>query len=335
MRVIARNGRRNKEHANQTAPATVLARRNREQNRWWQHVARRCRFRRADYANRIVFRHAAPDYSNVELDQQTIAPTVFPRQFQEVRPFFTQGSDFYNNLSCHDCVDYPQLYTPAIPTPREGYAVEGVQGQFTFAGFDAIARNRTDTAQSLKWRSADRRYAVVAQRQSADLPGIHDLAGYYQARFGNVHNFDVYVTEGGENGTKVTAPGGGAYREYGTDLFTPKSAIRIAYHDVGSQYGPVDSYVAFNDVKGPTVSGYREFDFGPKSLIQNVRFSQDFERFASHTGVRDYTVDLSSLTLNAEHQLSLSISSGDNYVRQNGQPGGFANQNGATLSYQG
>ncbi len=276
-----------------------------------------------------------PDYSNVELDQQTIAPTVFPRAFQEVRPFFTQGSGFYNLLSCHGCVDYPQLYTPAIPTPREGYAVEGVQGQFTFAGFDAIATDRTDTAQSLEWRSPDRRYAVVAQRQSADLPGIHDLAGYYQARVSNVHNFDAYVTEGGENGTNITAPGGGAYREYGTELFTPKSAIRIAYHDVGSQYGPVDSYVAFNDVKGLTVSGYREFDFGPKSLIQNVSLSQDLERFTSHTGVRDYTVDLSSLTLNGQHQLSLSISSGGNYVRQNGQPGGFANQNGATLSYKG
>ncbi len=276
-----------------------------------------------------------PDYSNVELDQQTISPTVFPRAYQEVRPFFTQGSGFYNNFSCHDCVDYPQLYTPAIPTPRDGYAVEGIQGQFTFAGLEAIATHRTDTAQSLAWDSADRRYAVLAQRESADVPGIHDVATYYQARVSNVHNFNAYIMEGGENGTNITALGGGAYREYGTELFTPKSAIRIAYHDVGSQYGPVDSYVALNDVKGPTISAYREFDFGSKSPIQNVSFSQDFQRFTSHAGVRDYTVDLSSLTLNAQHQLSLSISSGDNYVRQSGQPGGFANQNGATLSYKG
>ena len=85
-----------------------------------------------------------PDYSNVELDQQTIAPTVFPRQFNEVRPFFTQGSQFYNSVICHDCVDFPFLYTPAIPTPREGYAIEGVQGTVHFGGFEAISARRTD-----------------------------------------------------------------------------------------------------------------------------------------------------------------------------------------------
>jgi hypothetical protein len=276
-----------------------------------------------------------PDYSNVELDQQTISPTVFPRQYQEVRPFFTQGGNFYNNLSCHDCVDYPQLYTPAIPTPREGYAVEGVQGQFTFAGLDAIATNRTDTAQSFEWRSPNRRYAALAQRQSAELPGVHDVATYFQGSVSNLHNFNAYVTEGGESGSIVTAPGAGAYREYGMSLFTPKSAVRLAYHDVGSQYDPVDSYVALNDVRGPTVSGYREFDFGPKSFVQNVSVAQDFQRLRSHAGGLDFAVDASSLTFNTQHQLSLSLTSGENYVRQNGEPGGYANQNGVALSYKG
>ncbi|MBC5804288.1 MAG: hypothetical protein GIX03_15080 [Candidatus Eremiobacteraeota bacterium] len=276
-----------------------------------------------------------PDYSNVELDQQTISPTVFPRQFQEVRPFFTQGGNSYNDLRCHDCIDYPQLYTPAIPTPREGYAVEGVQGQFTFAGLDAIAPQRTDTAQSFEWRSRDRRYDVLAQRQSADLPGIHDAAQYYQVSVSNVHNFTAYVTDGAESGTAVTVPGAGAYREYGVTLFTPKSAVRLTYHDVGAQYGPVDSYVALNDVQGPSVSAYREFDFGANAFVKNVSLSQDFQRFHSHAGALDFTVDQSSLTLNAQRQLSLSLSSGENYVRQTGEPGGYANQNGAALSYKG
>ena len=35
-----------------------------------------------------------PDYSNVELDQQTIQPTAYQRTFQEVRPFFTQAGKF-------------------------------------------------------------------------------------------------------------------------------------------------------------------------------------------------------------------------------------------------
>ncbi|NNM91978.1 MAG: hypothetical protein HKL92_01405, partial [Candidatus Eremiobacteraeota bacterium] len=42
-----------------------------------------------------------PDYSNVETDQQTISPTAFPRQYQEVRPFFTQVGNAFNAVfSC-------------------------------------------------------------------------------------------------------------------------------------------------------------------------------------------------------------------------------------------
>ncbi len=45
-----------------------------------------------------------PDYSNVEVDQQTISPTAFARRYSEVRPFFTQvGSNFNNSFSCNNC----------------------------------------------------------------------------------------------------------------------------------------------------------------------------------------------------------------------------------------
>jgi len=43
-----------------------------------------------------------PDFSNVEADQQTIAPTAFRRNVNEVRPFFTQaavGSTHHRNTS--------------------------------------------------------------------------------------------------------------------------------------------------------------------------------------------------------------------------------------------
>jgi hypothetical protein len=38
----------------------------------------------------------APDFSNVEVDQQTIAPQEFRRALNEYRPFFTQGATFFN-----------------------------------------------------------------------------------------------------------------------------------------------------------------------------------------------------------------------------------------------
>ena len=70
-----------------------------------------------------------PDYSNVELDQQTIAPSL-PRAYVEMRPFFTQAASYYNIFNCDVCpAIVTTLYTPAIPTPAQGYAFEGKHGQ--------------------------------------------------------------------------------------------------------------------------------------------------------------------------------------------------------------
>src|SRR5450755_29972 len=88
-----------------------------------------------------------PDYSNVETDQQTIAPTVFPRIYQEVRPFFTQGANFYSypNGVCSGCPGVIEFYTPAIPTPREGYAVEGQRGLYSYGMLHTTGIDRDDT----------------------------------------------------------------------------------------------------------------------------------------------------------------------------------------------
>src|SRR5579863_2008887 len=42
-----------------------------------------------------IFGTFHPDYSNVELDQQSISPTVFQRTYSEVRPFFTQAASYF------------------------------------------------------------------------------------------------------------------------------------------------------------------------------------------------------------------------------------------------
>ena len=274
-----------------------------------------------------------PDYSNVELDQQTIAPTAFPRQFVEVRPFFVQGANFYNQFNCNDCVNFPLLYTPNIPTPRDGYAVEGVQGRFNFGAFTSFSDDRTDSAQAVQYATSDRTFRALFQREAVDFPGTHDDAEYAQVQAGNPHNFNVYATEGGESGTLVTDSGAGRYREYGFNLFTPKSGIFFAYHDVGEQYAPIDGFNAINDVRGPTVYGYREIDYGPSSAIQSVTFSQDLGRMRNHLGQYDDAYSISSVTINTRRLFTLNLTTGSNYLLLPGTPGGYANQNGAALSY--
>ncbi|MDP9024748.1 MAG: DUF5916 domain-containing protein [Candidatus Eremiobacteraeota bacterium] len=97
-----------------------------------------------------------PDFSNVENDQQSISPTAFARYYQETRPFFAQGANAYNFYECDQCQNITTLYTPGIPTPRSGYAIEGKEGHFTFGGFEADGVGRNDTAQSAIYRTTPR-----------------------------------------------------------------------------------------------------------------------------------------------------------------------------------
>ena len=274
-----------------------------------------------------------PDFSNVELDQQSISPTAFPRRFNEVRPFFTQGQNYYNNFNCNDCINYPYLYTPAIPTPREGYALEGKQGLLTFGAFDAIGVSRTDAAQSLVWRSADKRYEMLYQRVAVDLPGLHDVTQLYQPVIGNYHNFSAYATFGGELGSLVSDPSQGRYREYGVNFFTPKSGLFAAYHDIGSQYAPLDSFNAISDVHGPTVYAYREYDNKPNSYIQSVIVSGDFARMRNSAGALDDAYDSIYVTVATKNQYFFGYSFGDNWLNFGPGAAGETNQNGIQIIY--
>jgi hypothetical protein len=274
-----------------------------------------------------------PDYSNVELDQQTISPTAFARRYNEVRPFFTQGSQFYNDLNCNDCFNYPVLYTPGIPTPREGYALEGKEGQYTYGSFDAIGDWRNDDAQSIQWRSEDRSDSLDFQRVAVDMPGVHDVAQYLQPVIGNAHNFSAYATFGDENGSLVTNAGEGRYREYGINLYTPKQGLYAAYHDIGSQYAPIDGFNQINDVHGPTVFATKEFDFSPASFVQSVIVSNDWGMLHDRAGIVNDAYEAPFVALQTRNQWFLGVSGGYGYVRFPGQPGGYNNQNGVSLTY--
>jgi hypothetical protein len=285
-----------------------------------------------------------PDYSNVDRDQQSISPTAFTRFFTEVRPFFTQGLNFYNNFNCNDCIDVPFLYTPAIPTPRDGYAVEGVQGLAQFAGFSSVGTGRNDNAQTLSWSTPDRHYSLLALRfgtncaycpslSSTSSPNVNDETSIVQAVVGNRHNSSFYVTAGGNRGTNVTSPELGHYREYGINLYTQKWGIFPAYHDVGPQYAPVDGFVQINDVRGLTNYMYREFDNAPTSFIRSYNVSQDYGSFRNSAGKSDFGYAVSALTITTKTLYQLAMSSGYQHLLLPSGDDVQISQNGASLTY--
>lgn len=276
-----------------------------------------------------------PDYSNVDLDQQTISPTAFTRQYQEVRPFFTQGLNFYNNFNCNDCYDVPFLYTPNIPTPRDGYAVEGTQGLAQFGAFDSIgADGRGDDAQSIIWQTPDKRLIANLLRFSTTMPAFIDNTVMSQITYGNHHNESVYVTDGGETGTDVADPSKAQYREYGFNLYDAKSGFFPAYHDIGSEYGPVDGLNQANDLHGPTLYVNKEFDNAPSSYIQSVKIGQDYEHFDNSAGKEDLADAFTQLTVNTKTQYQVQASSGYQYLLLADHQGIMIDQNGILLGYE-
>jgi len=208
-----------------------------------------------------------------------------------------------------------------------------VQGRYNFGAFDAAGDNRTDTAQAVQYGTPNHSFFGLYQRISTDIPGLHDVAQFGQIVLGNAHNFNVYATVGQEAGTNVLDPSQGAYREYGFNDFTPKEGIFAAYHEVGSQFEPPDTYFQINDVKGPSVYVYREFDNAPHSYIQSITVSNDFQNYANHLGQLDLGYRNAGITINTRTLLSLALNTGSQYLLLPGLPPGDANQFGGSLSY--
>lgn len=212
-----------------------------------------------------------PDFSNVEQDQQTIAPTAFRRFFNETRPFFTQGANYYNIYECDACNAETSLYTPSIPTPRNGYAIEGKQGPISFAGFDAVGFGRTDIAQAAVFRTANQHFFISGQHVSVNgtssaLPGpaFRDDTTQFAAKLDDLQHKFVYANYGTESATGnwITNPSQAKFAEFGGGRYGPNSVFAGGIRHVGAQYNPFDGFFthAF-DAKSNTTAmdGYGVF----------------------------------------------------------------------------
>jgi len=251
-----------------------------------------------------------PDYSNVEIDQQTIAPSAFAYQFGEVRPFFTQAGQAFNySVSCSDC---PQLlYTPAIPTFREGYALEGTQGPVTFGAFSAVGYGRVDQAQAFDYNTSNTKSYVGAnfQRVAVDTrSGIHDELNSFQGGIGSQKtHFFLYANAAFERGSLVTVPGQANYLEYGLGYADSTAVVAVNAQRVGAQFSPVDSFVPQTDLTGYELYGRKTLTFSPKFFLHDLSFTEFYARYHDSFGNLNQTDASENLTLNFKNLLSFRI----------------------------
>ena len=274
-----------------------------------------------------------PDFSNVEVDQQTISPTAYQRSFNEVRPFFTQGANFYDNFSCSACPFIAQLYTPGIPTPRDGYAFEGKQGQFSFAGFDAIGDHRNDGATNVAWRSKDNHVSVSAQSVSANLPGITDHVDTTGISWNDLKHMSAYFDYGSDSGTNVLAGGQAQRYDLGTYYHTSTFGFAASARKVGRYYEPVDGFVQHADIAGYALYENKIWLFDKKSWLNSIQFGSFIDRYHANNGQLDQTDNNLFLDILTQSRIDINLNSGSSYLLLDSGVFTPISQNGAGLTW--
>lgn len=236
---------------------------------------------------------ANPDFSNVEIDQQTIAPQEFRRNLQEYRPFFAQGASFfqpnYLPLGSFSEAQYVPFYSPNIGPFDRGAKVEGTFGMqslglMNFRGYDATSQNLIDDT------AFGYRHAIPNQTFQWWVDGVrarHSIAGHDDTTdFGflnrNLHtalyeSFN-YVTEDGNTfGSR-----GSAHLFHGYSfVHRPNYQAVAGYADVSPTFNPIDGFTVDADVRGP----YAQLEFnGGTPGIKNWSINGYADRFLDRKG---------------------------------------------------
>lgn len=248
-----------------------------------------------------------PDYSEVEYDQQSIAPSEFQRYYREVRPFFTQGANYFNGDGVTD------LYTPAIPTPRYGYALEGANNGLRYAAFNAVGAGRDDNAEAVRFVSNGERFSASFQRTAVEMPGFSDMTESGSVLAGNGKHFAIYAIIGEDNGTRVLDTSQNGYRNLGANLYAPTESIGFNLNSIGLYYNPYDGFITDPDTHG--YNGYvsKTWDFKAASRIQSVSFYGYLDRYHDHLGELDQTDNSLSFAVNNDRSSGVSLTSSSDY----------------------
>jgi len=257
-----------------------------------------------------------PDFSNVEVDQQTIAPQEFKRPLLEYRPFFAQGASFLYPNSPSNGVLQPNnqiFYSPAIGPFDRGMKVEGSYGYqsfglLSFRGYDETTGNVfDDVAYGYMHTLADQSFSywsdgVVAHHSIAG----DDVAAETGTDFKNIHSgWNGGVDEAFESGTYVADPGYGRSLNVWQGFTKPNYVAFVDYGNVTPNYNPVDGFTAISDVRGLVY----DFNFsGSSRTFKNYSLNVGADRFLDESGAVHQSDAVALLNTTLRNQLSVSIS---------------------------
>lgn len=257
-----------------------------------------------------------PDFSNVEIDQVTIAPSEFVRPLAEYRPFFTQGASFLNpNLLSSSGAFAPNnviFYSPDVGPFNSGEKVEGTFGDQAFGlmhfeGFNQVTNSKfNDTAygylhalpdQSLRiWSDGVLAHDSVAGNDSTAEIGASAL------------NVSTGITGGidqsWESGSFV--PDLHQAQAFDANLGVKKGNYTFItdYQDISPNYGPMLGYTSISDIHGLAMAFA---DGGALPWTKSFKLLLGADRFFDESGAIHQSDFGITTTVALKDQLTLSF----------------------------
>jgi hypothetical protein len=206
----------------------------------------------------------SPDFSNVEVDQQTIAPQQFRRAFTEYRPFFAQGAPYVNPALEGYEFNLPNevlFYSPAIGPFDRGLKLVGTKGTNSFGALEVRGSDPQtgaafdDVAFGFKHRRPDNTFGYWIDGVNAAHANGNDrsweIGGYGRSLASGLVYSAMHAQE---TGTFVARAGDAQKNAAFVDIQKPGMEGALVWLDVGPSFAPVDGFTNIADVRGPEAS---------------------------------------------------------------------------------
>lgn len=256
-----------------------------------------------------------PDFSNVEVDQQTIAPQEFKQPLVEYRPFFAQGAGYLSPQSPSAGALQPNnqiFYSPAIGPFDRGMKIEGSFGNqsfgvLSFRGNDETTGNEfDDVAYGYTHATSDQSFAywsdgVIAHHSAAG----DDAAAETGTMFHNLHTgWNGGIDEAFESGSYVPEPGHAQALSIWQAVQKPNYTMFVDYANVSPNYNPIDGFTSLSDTRGWV---YDLTLNGSSRAFKGYQASFAGDRFVDETGAVHQADTFVVLKAALKDQLSISV----------------------------
>ncbi|MBV8748733.1 MAG: hypothetical protein JO103_03360 [Candidatus Eremiobacteraeota bacterium] len=235
----------------------------------------------------------SPDFSNVETDQQTIAPQQFRRAFNEYRPFFAQGAPYVNAAMEFFQPNLPNevlFYSPSIGSFDRGFKLVGTKDDNAFGALEVRGSDPQsgatfdDVAFGFHHRKPDNTLGYWVDGVNAAHSNGDDRtweAGAYGRSLASGLVYSAMHAQ--ETGSFVTRPGDAQKNAAFIDIQKPGLEANTGFIDTGAQYNPVDGFTNIADIRGPFASLdlTRALKAGP---VKNAELFLNWDRWLDHQG---------------------------------------------------